>query len=158
MKSGSQAPNSGSSGQRRPEIDAGQRPPRIELSDAAHELVSIVGFVTADDGPLHATSEPRTLSSWQQQALHAALERLEVIDHYLRGRVAFFVAGKDHGYGPFGGEAELADAALDACRALVRVVDALLAERPPTEAEVDTMCESSVRLHPALDALEDGGG
>ena len=117
----------------------------------------MVGFLNADAGPLCATPGSDTCSPWQEQALLKALERLEVIDHYLRGRVAFFVAGKDHGYGHFEGELELAEEALPTCRAVVRVVDALLAGRRPTDAEVDKMSASSVGLRTALEALEDAG-
>jgi hypothetical protein len=155
MNSGSQAPTPGDPAQSRHEDEAGPRPLRLELPDAARELLSIVGFVAADDGPLRSTPGPGTLSPWHQEALQTALERLEVIDHYLRGRVAFFVAGKDHGYGPFEGELELARRALDTCRVVARVVDALLAGRPPTDRDLDTMPETAVRLQPALEALED---
>jgi hypothetical protein len=79
-----------------------------------------------------------------------------VLDHYLRGRVAFFVAGKDHGYGHFHEELELARRALDTGRAATRVVDALLAERRPTDRELDTMSDTAVRLRPVLEAFEDG--
>lgn len=114
-----------------------------------------MGFVTSDDGPLKAAPDHGLLSPWHEQALKKALERLEVIDHYLRGRVAFFIAGKDHGYGPFGGQPELAGVALDTCRAAVRVVDALLAGRLPSDPELETMGVTTGRLLPALEALED---
>lgn len=114
-----------------------------------------MGFITSEDGPLRTTPDPDRLSPWHEQALQKALERLEVIDHFLRGRVAFFIAGKDHGYGPFGGELELAGAALDTCRAAARVVDALLAGRLPADPELETMGVTTGRLHPALEALED---
>ena len=155
MNVGSQEPAPGDSASPRPVGEADAHQPRLELPDAARELLSIVGFVAADDGPLRARPHPGTHSPWQEQALQSALERLEVIDHYLRGRVAFFVAGKDHGYGPFERELALAKCALDTCRAVARVVDALLAGRPPTDRELDSMRETSVRLQPVLEALED---
>ena len=155
MNTGSQDPALGAPAEPHHEDEAAPRPPRLELPDAARELLSIVGFVTADDGPLCVTPASGTLSPWHQEALQKALERLEVVDHYLRGRVAFFVAGKDHGYGPFGGELELAGAALDTCRAVAKVVDALLEGRPPTDPDLDTMRETAVRLQPALEALDE---
>ena len=155
MNTGSQDPARGAPAEPRHEDEAGPRRLRLELPDAARELLSIVGFVAADDGPLRATPDPGTLSPWHQEALKTALERLEVIDHYLRGRVAFFVAGKDHGYAPFEGELELARRALDTCRVVARVVDALLAGRWPTDRDLDTMPEAADRLQPALDALEE---
>ena len=149
----SQAPTPEDSGQSRPEGEKGRGQPRLELPDAANELLAIVRYVTADDGPLQATPGPSFLSPWHERALHKALERLEVIDHFLRGRVAFFVAGKDHGYEPVEGELELAGAALDTCRATARVVDALLAGGLPTEPEYEAMSATTVRLYPALEAL-----
>ena len=156
MNTGSQDPARGAPAEPRHEDEAGPRPLRLELPVAARELLSIVGLITAD-GPLHARPDAGMLSQWHVQALERALERLEVIDHYLRGRVAFFVAGKDHGYGPFEGELELAKCALDTCRAVARVVDALLAERQPTDRELDRVRERAVRLQPVLEALEDSG-
>lgn len=130
--------------------------PRLELPDAARELLAIVRYITADDGPLQPAPDPGELSPWHERELLTALERLEVVDHFLRGRVAFFVAGKDHGYGPFEGELELAEAALDTCRATARVVDALLARRLPTDRECEAMKTRAEGLSPALEALEDG--
>ncbi len=154
MNTGSQEPVPGAPAEPGHEDEARPHPPRLELPDAAHELLAIVGFVTSDDGPLKAAPGGGPLSPWHEQALEKALERLEVIDHYLRGRVAFFIAGKDHGYGPFGGELELAGAALDTCRAAARVVDALLAGRLPADPELEAMSVTMGRLHPALEALE----
>jgi hypothetical protein len=155
MNTGSQAPTPGDSAQPHPEDEAGLRSPRLELPDAADELLAMVRYVTADDGPLRATLDPGELSPWHERELLKALERLEVIDHFLRGRVAFFVAGKDHGYGPFEGQLEVAGVALDTCRATARVVDALLAGRLPTEPEHDAMTATSERLYAALKAFED---
>lgn len=154
MNTRSQAPTPDGPAEPRHEGEAAPRPPRLELPDAAHELLAIVGFVTSDDGPLKAALHGDPLSPWHKQVLEKALERLEVIDHYLRGRVAFFMAGKDHGYGPFGGELELAGAALDTCRAAARMVDALLAGRQLADAELEAMGVTTGRLHPALAALE----
>lgn len=129
---------------------------RLELPDAATELLAIVRYLTASDGPLHSTPDDAgRLSPWYERVLLKAMERLEVIDAYLRGRVAFFVAGKDHGYGPFDGQLELAGAALDGCRAATAVVDALLAGRLPTTWEFESMADTALMIYPALEAIED---
>lgn len=129
-----------------------QRP--LELPDAAAELVAIVAYVTAADGPLRSAPDPAdSLSRWHERALRKASERLEVIDAHLRSRVAFLAAGKDHGYGSFDGEMELAGAALDTCRASTLVVEALLAGRFPSTWAFDTMADNSLRIFPALEAL-----
>jgi hypothetical protein len=157
MNPGPNAPASGEPAGPRPDDEPLRGGPRLELSDAARELLGLVRYITAADGPLQPAPDPGELSPWHERELLAALERLEVIDHFLRGRVAFFVAGKDHGYGPFEGELELAGAALDTCRAAARVVDALLARRLPTDREREVMDATAARLSPALQAQEDAG-
>jgi hypothetical protein len=153
MNPGSQEPAPGDPLQPGEEREAEPSPSRLELPDAATELLAIVRYITADDGPLQTTPDPGDLSPWHERALLKALERLEVIDHYLRGRVAFFVAGKDHGYGSFDEELDLAGAALDVCRAAARVVDVLLAGRLPTEPELEAMSGTTEKVYPALKAL-----
>ena len=156
MNPGSQAPQPADAAHRGPEREAEPSGSRLELPEAAAELLGIVRYVTSDDGPLRAP-DPTDVSPWHERDLLRALERLEVVDHYLRGRVAFFVAGKDHGYGPFEEELELARAALHTCRATARVVDALLAGRLPTEPQLAAMGAASEKLHPAITALLDTG-
>jgi len=135
---------------------AGLSSSRLELPNAAAELLAIVRYLTASDGPLHSTPDDTgPLSLWHERVLLKAMERLEVIDAYLRGRVAFFVAGKDHGYGPFDGQLELAGAALDGCRAATAVVEALLAGRLPTTWEFEAMGDTALMLYPALEAIKD---
>jgi hypothetical protein len=135
---------------------AGQSSSRLELPDAAIELLAIVRYLTASDGPLLSTPDDTgPLSPWHERVLLKAMERLEVIDTYLRGRVAFFVAGKDHGYGPFDGQLELAGAALDSCRAATAVVEALLAGRLPTTWEFESMGDAALMIYPALEVIED---
>ncbi len=157
MNEGSQAPRPGDTAQPEQTGEAGLGEPRLELPDAGNELVAIVRYITADDGPLQTMPDPSELSPWHERALQKALERLEVIDHYLRGRVAFFVAGKDHGYGPFEEELDLAGAALDTCRVAARVVDGLLAGRRPTEREYEALGSTTSRIQPAMEALDDCG-
>lgn len=125
-------------------------PHRLELAEAAAELVAIVGYVTADDGPLQPTPEGAGLSPWHEPLLAKARERLEIIDAYLRGRVAFLVAGKDRGYPTRGNELPLAREALDTCRAATVVVEALLDGRLPRVWQFDLMGETVLRLSAAL--------
>jgi hypothetical protein len=127
-------------------------PPRLELADVAAELMAIVAYVTADDGPLQPTPEVDGLSPWHEPLLAKAHERLEIIDAYLRGRVAFLVAGSDHGYQTLAGELALARAALDGCRVTSAVVEALLEGRLPRLWQFDLMGDTSLRLFAAMTA------
>jgi hypothetical protein len=155
MNPGPHAHTPGEPDEARPADEQLHRGPRLELPHAATELLAIVRDITAEDGPLQPAPEPGELSPWHEPTLLRALERLEEIDHYLRGRVAFLVAGTGHGYGQFEGELELAGLALDTCRATARVVDALLARRLPTKREYEAMIATIERLYPALKAFED---
>ena len=151
---GSQAPQHGGSGQSHPEGDAAVFRPRLELTDGATELLSIVAYITADDGPMRASRDSAgRLSPWHQRLLQKAMERLDVIDADLRGRVAFLVAGKDHGYYASESELELAGAALDTCRATTTVVEDLLAGRLPTVREFESVSQTALRIYPALEAM-----
>jgi hypothetical protein len=126
--------------------------PRLEVAEAAAELMAIVGYVTADDGPLQPAPEDAGLSPWHGPLLAKASERLDVIDVYLRGRVAFLVAGKEHGYPALEGELRLAQAALDTCRAVTMAVEALLEGRLPRVWQFDLMGDTTLRLFNALAA------
>lgn len=126
---------------------------RLELPDAAVELLAMVRFLTASDGPLQQLAETGLSSPWHERVLLKAQERVEVIDHFLRGRVAFFVAGRDQGYGPFDGELELAGATLDTCRAIAMVVGRLLAEELPSERQFDLMGDAALKVYSALEGL-----
>jgi len=126
---------------------------RLDLTRGATELLAIVAYVNADDGPLRTPPDSTGhLSPWHQRLLLKACERLEVIDTFLRSRVAFFVAGKNRGYYAPERELELAGAALDTCRATASVVDALLAGRAPSEREFDLMSATALKVYPALEA------
>jgi hypothetical protein len=125
-------------------------PPRLDLADVAAELMAIVAYVTADDGPLQPTPEGDGLSPWHEPLLAKARERLEIIDAYLRGRVTFLVTGKDHGYLTLEDELVLARAALDNCRVTTVVVEALLEGRLPRVWQFDLMGDTSLRLLAAL--------
>ena len=136
------------------EREAGPGLSRVELPEAATELLAIVGHVTAVDGPLQSSPDPANrLSPWHERALWKAMERLEVIDAHLRGRVAFLAAAEDRGYGSFDAELELAGAALDTCRATTLVVEALLERVLPSTGEFDSMADATLRIFPALEAI-----
>jgi hypothetical protein len=135
------------------EREAGLAPLRLDLPDAAIELLAIVRYITAIDGPLQSAPDTGRLSPWHERVLLKAIERLDVIDSYLRGRVAFFAAGKDHGYGSFDCDLALAGAALDNCRADTSVVGALLARRLPTAWEFERMGDTALRIYPTLQAI-----
>jgi hypothetical protein len=122
---------------------------RLDLPDVAAEVLAIVGYLTAADGPLAASNH---LQGWHRRLLLKALERLEVIDGYLRGRVAFFVAGKDRGYDFFGSDLAVATAALDTCRAATLVVETVLAGHLPPEGEVGAMGDAALRIYAALES------
>ena len=126
---------------------------RLDLTHGATELLAIVAYINADDGPLQAPPDSTgRLSPWHQRLLLKADERLEIIDTFLRSRVAFFVAGKNRGYYAPERELELAGAALDTCRATASVVDALLAGRAPSEQEFESMSSTALKVYPALEA------
>jgi len=126
---------------------------RLDSSDCAVEVLAIVAYVTSADGPLQDSTAPgREVSLWHRRLLLKASERLDVVDSYMRGQVAFLVAGKDHGYYAPENELELAGAVLDTCRATAPVVDALVAGRLPTRHEFETMSQAALAVNPALDA------
>ena len=147
-------PGAHSSEDRRPSPPSAQ----LELPGAANELLAIVAHLSAEDGPIQTMRRAGELSPWHAPVLDRALEGLEVIDHFLRGRVAFYVAGREHGYGSFEEQSALAAASLDTCRSAARVVDALLGGRLPTEAEFEELAAAVDRIYPALTALEDCDG
>jgi hypothetical protein len=94
----------------------------------------------------------RSLFSLHQRLLQKAAERLEVVDAYMRARVAFLVSGRDRGYYAPQAELDLAGATLDAARTAALVVDALLEGRLPTPQELEAMGITALRVGPALEA------
>ena len=63
---------------------------RLDSAHCAGELLAIVAYITSSDGPLQALTKPGgAVSPWHQRLLLKAAERVDVIDAYLRGRVAF---------------------------------------------------------------------
>lgn len=140
-------------GQSRPQPRAAASyPPDAE--HCAAELLAIVAYLTAGDGPLQTSPDPATpVSPWHERLLRKAAERLDVIDAFMRARVAFLVAGKDRGYYAPESELELAGSTLDATRAATSVVAALLESRLPAQHDFDAMSAAALRVNPALDAL-----
>jgi hypothetical protein len=126
----------------------------LDSARCATELLAIVAYVTANDGPLQASPDPAgTVSPWHRRLLLKASERLDVIDAFMRARVAFLVAGRERGYYAPAQELALAGAALDNCRSTTAVVDALLSGRLPTENEYDAMGRTALALNPSMNAL-----
>jgi hypothetical protein len=125
--------------------------------DAQHcagELLSIVAYLTSRDGPLQTPADPSApVSPWHERMLRKAAERLEVIDAYMRARVAFLVSGRERGYYAPEAELDLAGATLDAARAATAVVGALLEGRLPSRHQFDAMGVTSLAVTPALEAL-----
>ena len=94
----------------------------------------MVAYLTERDGPLQQpwTERSAPLPSLHERLLRKAAERLEVVDAYMRARVAFLVSGKDRGYYAPQVELDLAGATLDSARTAAAVVDVLLEGRLPT--------------------------
>ena len=132
---------------------------RLDSAHCAGELLAIVAYITSGDGPLQALTTPGgAVSPWHQRLLLKAAERVDIIDAYLRGRVAFLIAGKDRGYYAPEGELDLAGVVLDTCRAAASVVEALLDARLPSRREFETMSAAALTINPALDAARRPAG
>jgi hypothetical protein len=158
MDGGSTAPRDQAQARPRPQ-DGPAAGRALDTVQCADELLSIVAYVTATDGPLQTSPGPEgKVSPWHRRLLLKAAERLDVIDALMRGRVAFLVAGGERGYYAPREELELAGAVLDTCRATTRVVDALLAGRLPTRPEFETMSRTVLAINPALDAVREREG
>ena len=139
-----------SAGETRLEREKALSWPGLDLRDVSIEILEIVGYLIAPDGPLAGASG---LSSWHGRLLQKAMERLELIDGYLRGRVAFLVAGKGHGYDFFDTDLRIAAAALDSCRATTLVVETVLAGTLPSEQAVGAMGDAAIRIYTVLEAI-----
>ena len=98
------------------------------------------------------------VTPWHRRLLLKAMERLDVIDAFMRARVAFLVAGRERGYHVPDQELELAGVALDTCRAATIVVDDLLAGRLPTDHAFEVMSRTALAINPALDAMRASPG
>jgi len=80
MYAGSPEATPGSPARSDLEREAGLARSRLELPDAATELLAIVRYITALDGPLQVAPDTGPLSPWHERVLLKAMERLEVID------------------------------------------------------------------------------
>jgi len=157
MESSSTAPQHPVSGQDVPEAQTHAKYPP-DAGRCADELLSIVAYLTAPDGPLQAFTDAEAPGfSLHRRLLGKAAERLEVIDSYLRARVAFLVAGRDRGYHAPQEELDLAGAALDATRAATAVVGALLDGGLPSSGQYEVLGVTALRINPALEAAREAG-
>ena len=147
------APSSPAPADRRPPRNAERLLARLELPDAANELLSMATFLTGPDGPIRQLADTGLPSPWHERVLHKAAERVVVLDHFLRGRVAFFVAGRGQGYGVFDEELEVAGAALDTCRAVTAVVEDLCDGELPSVPKIRRLGDSAARVCAALETL-----
>ena len=156
MGAGSTVPEPSSQAQSRLDRPGAVRYPP-DASQCAFELLSIVAYLTARDGPLQQAWPERStpVSSLHKRLLRKAAERLEVVDAYMRARVAFLVSGRDRGYYAPQAELDAAGATLDAARTASAVVDALLDGRVPTPQAFDAMGVTALRVTPALQALSE---
>ena len=150
----STAPRDGGQTRPRPQDSWAERD--LDSARCAGEVLAIVAYVTADDGPLQALPDPSgAVTPWHRRLLLKAMERLDIIDAFMRARVAFLVAGRERGYHVPERELELAGVALDACRAATSVVDGLLAGRLPTGPEFEAMSRTALAVNPALEAMRE---
>ncbi|HOU28819.1 MAG TPA: hypothetical protein PLB39_05105 [Thermoleophilia bacterium] len=123
---------------------------RLDLEGCVDELLAIVDYVAAADGPLRMPPGEAAASPWHRRLLLKAMERLDVIDGFMRGRVAFLVAGRERGYHAPQEELDLAGSALDTCRAAHVVTEELLAARVPPPQQSAMMGEAALRVRAAL--------
>ena len=123
---------------------------RLDLEGCVDELLAIVDYVAAADGPLRMPPGEAAASPWHRRLLLKAVERLEVIDGFMRGRVAFLVAGRERGYHAPQEELDLAGSALDTCRAAHVVTEELLAARVPPPQQSAMMGEAALRVRAAV--------
>ena len=90
---GSTAPRDGGQTRLRPQDSWAER--GLDSASCAGEILAIVAFITADDGPLQVMPDPAgAVTPWHRRLLLKAMERLDVIDAFMRARVAFLVAGR----------------------------------------------------------------
>ena len=136
-----------------PSQDAERPLVRLGLPEAAHELLAMVGFLTAPDGPLREVAATGRPSDLHRRVLVKALERADVIANFLRGRISFFMTWRHQDPGSYSVELELAGSTLAASRALALVIDRLLGGALPAEAEFDQLGDAALRIYAALETL-----
>lgn len=126
---------------------------RLGLPQAADELLAMVTYLTAGDGPLDAVASTGRLGDVHPRVLVRMRERVDVIANFLRARISFFVTARREGDDVYGAELELAGANLVASRALVLVVDRLVSGALPSEAEFDRLGDAALGIYSAMEAL-----
>ena len=126
---------------------------RLGLPQAADELLAMVTYLTAGDGPLQAVASTGRLGDVHPRVLVRMRERVEVIADFLRARISFFITWRRQDTESFGAELELAGANLVASRALARVIDRLASGGLPSEAEFDQLGDAALKIYSAVEAL-----
>ena len=126
---------------------------RLGLPQAAHELLAMVTYLTAGDGPLEAVAATGRLGDLHPRVLARMRERVDVIANFLRARISFFVTARREDVDAFDAELELAGANLVASRSLAVVIDRLISGALPDEAEFDRLGDAALGIYSAVEAL-----
>jgi hypothetical protein len=113
----------------------------------------MVTYLTAGDGPLEAVAATGRLGDVHARVLARMRERVDVIAHFLRARISFFVTARKEDGDAFDAELELAGADLVAGKALAVVIDRLMTGGLPTEAEFDRLGDAALGIYAAVEAL-----
>lgn len=136
-----------------PAQDAERRLARLGLPESAHELLTMLGFLTAADGPIRQLAETGRLDARNDEALVRMRPRIDVIADFLRARIAALADGQPQRAGAFAVEIALAGANLDTSRALAVVVERVLTRDAPTDEEFDLLAAEALGIYAALEAL-----
>ena len=140
-----------------PAEDPERRLARLGLPESANELLAMLGFLTAADGPLQQLAESGGLDARNDEVLVRMRPRIDVIGDFLRARIAALVDGQPQGSGTFAVEIALAGANLDTSRALAAVVERVLTRDAPTDEEFDLLADEALGIYAALEALQASG-
>lgn len=142
--------------------DPDRRLARLGLPESAGELLAMLGFLTAANGPLQQLAETGRLGARNHDALVRMRPRIAIIGDFVRARIAAFADGPQQGAGAFDVELALAGANLDTSRALAVVVEKVLAGETPTDHEFDLLADKTLGIYAALEPIEassaDGSG
>jgi hypothetical protein len=137
-----------------PAEDSERRLARLGLPESANELLAMLTFLTAADGPLQQLAESGRLDARNDEVLVRMRPRIDVIGDFLRARIAALVDGQPQGAGTFAAEIALAGANLDTSRALATVVERVLTREAPTDEEFDLLADEALGIYAALEALQ----
>jgi hypothetical protein len=153
---GERDPSSTGGGSRAPQArqDPDRRLARLGLPESANELLAMLAFLTASDGPLRQLAATGRLDRRNHRSLVGMRRRIGIIGEFLRAREGFFIAAPAYGEGPFEAELALAQANLGTCRALNTVVERLLTRTVPLEAEFERMAGEALGIYSALEAID----